>query len=261
MNYGICTLGVIPVFRTPEITGNIINQLLFGETFEVIEQQGILAQVRSAHDQYEGWIDSRQSETIGVEEFTYLADHNHAVIQDLAAVVIRGGIEFPVVKGGTLPQDEHGRFSINADEYIFRGTSLQPPQGPLESSHLMTIARSYLNCPYFWGGRSPFGIDCSGFVQTVFKCLGIKLKRDACQQVHQGKEITHLSDAKTGDLAFFTSIAKGVPHVGIVWPQGQIIHAAARVRIDQLDATGIYSNAEEKYTHRFTWIRRMAEIV
>jgi cell wall-associated NlpC family hydrolase len=261
MKYGICTLGVIPVFRIPEITGEIINQLLFGETFEVVEKQGILARIRSAHDQYEGWIDSRQTEAIGIEEFSYLAGHKHAVIGDLFAIVVREGIEFPVVKGGTLPQDKNGHFSINSSQYILQGTSLQPPQEPIELSHFVNIARSYLNCPYHWGGRSPFGIDCSGFVQTVFKCLGVKLKRDACQQIHQGEEITHLNDAKIGDVAFFNSIATGVPHVGIVWFQGQIIHAAVRVQINRLDSTGIYSDAEERYTHRLTAIRRVAEIV
>ena len=60
MKYGICTLGVIPVFRYPQLDSEIISQLLFGEAFEVMEQRGALAKIRSAHDQYEGWIDQRR---------------------------------------------------------------------------------------------------------------------------------------------------------------------------------------------------------
>lgn len=261
MKYGICILGVSPVFRKPEAWGELVNQLLFGETFEVLEQQGNFAKIRSPHDHYEGWIDHRQAEAIDFEEFTSLTERTHAIITDVAAVVVRQGCEFPVVRGGSLPQDEDGSFKIGSQEYRFGGTSFKPPQGPINSAQLVNIARSYLNCPYQWGGRSPFGIDCSGFVQIVFKCFGVHINRDAWQQAEQGEEISDPHDVRMGDVATFKSIDGRIYHAGLLLSQDRIIHASSQVRIDRFDPKGIYSEREQRYTHNLLSIRRMAEVV
>ena len=80
---------------------------------------------------------------------------------------------------------------------------------------MVTLAKKYLNAPYLWGGRSPFGIDCSGFTQVVFRVAGYKLPRDSKDQIMQGKEIS-LEEAIPGDLAFFTNKAGKMNHVGII---------------------------------------------
>ncbi|PIE32835.1 hydrolase Nlp/P60 [candidate division KSB3 bacterium] len=261
MKYGICILGVIPVFKNPALESEIISQLLFGETFEVFEQRGALVRIRSAHDRYEGWIDSRQCEAMDAEEFHDLSERTHPIVDDPSAVIVRDGFEFPVVRGGILPRNEHGQFAFNSKGYHVQGNFSYPLEAPFQAADVARIAVRYLNCPYFWGGRSPFGIDCSGFVQAVFRCLGIRLNRDAYQQIHQGDEVSGLHDARFGDVVFFSSAGQGVTHVGIVWQPGYMIHSAIRVRIERLDEKGIFSDIERRYTHQLIAIRRMAEIV
>ncbi|NTW32657.1 MAG: C40 family peptidase, partial [Bacteroidetes bacterium] len=118
-------------------------------------------------------------------------------------------------------------------------------------------AYMYLDAPYLWGGRSPFGIDCSGFVQMVYKLIGIRLPRDASQQASQGTTINFLSEAVPGDIAFFDNEDGIIVHTGIIINNGQIIHASGRVRIDNLDHEGIFQVKTKKYTHKLRLIKRI----
>ncbi|MFX7934472.1 C40 family peptidase, partial [Acinetobacter baumannii] len=68
---------------------------------------------------------------------------------------------------------------------------------------LEKVALRFLNSPYLWGGRSPLGIDCSGLVQILYKCIGIALPRDAYQQAEIGRTVNFVEEATLGDLAFF----------------------------------------------------------
>jgi gamma-D-glutamyl-L-lysine dipeptidyl-peptidase len=121
---------------------------------------------------------------------------------------------------------------------------------------ILKLARRYLYAPYLWGGRSPFGIDCSGFTQVVFMMAGLKLKRDASQQVGQGEGVDFAEQAQAADLAFFDNDKGNIVHVGIVMNNNHIIHAAGQVRIDRLDHFGIFNETLGKYTHKLRLIKR-----
>ena len=112
------------------------------------------------------------------------------------------------------------------------------------------------------------GIDCSGLTQVCFKACGIRLLRDASQQVTQGVPVDTLADARRDDLAFFVS-ATSQPldpsnlstlkptHVGIILGGGLIVHASGQVRVDNLDDRGIFDPASGSYTHQLIAIRRI----
>lgn len=101
------------------------------------------------------------------------------------------------------------------------------------------------------------GVDCSGFVQTVFKLFGVQLLRDAYQQAEQGILIERLEKVKDGDVAFFQNENGRVTHVGILLNSSKIIHASGKVRIDTLDEQGIVNTDNGKRTHHLHSVRRV----
>jgi cell wall-associated NlpC family hydrolase len=106
-----------------------------------------------------------------------------------------------------------------------------------------------------WGGRTPFGIDCSGFTQMVYRMAGIPLYRDVQQQALQGQVRGFAEEAQPGDLAFFDDEEGRIIHTGIVLEEGKIIHASGSVRIDTLDHQGIFNRDSGSYTHMLRVIR------
>ena len=117
----------------------------------------------------------------------------------------------------------------------------------------------YLNAPYLWGGKTPFGIDCSGFTQMVYKLNGFALPRDAYQQAEIGETLSFVEEAEPGDLAFFDDDEGNIIHVGMVLEQGTIIHASGKVRIDALDHQGIYNKELKNYSHKLRLIKKIID--
>jgi cell wall-associated NlpC family hydrolase len=115
----------------------------------------------------------------------------------------------------------------------------------------------YLNAPYLWGGKTPFGIDCSGFTQMVYKLNGYNIYRDASQQATQGEALSFIEESEPGDLAFFDNNEGSITHVGIIMKDNYIIHAHGCVRIDRLDHTGIFNNEMNTHTHKLRVIKRI----
>lgn len=258
MVYGICNLPVIPVRADIGHKSEMLTQLLFGETFEVLKKNREYLYIRIAYDDYEGWIDSRQQVEIDAKSFNLLkTEVQHIADLSTHAMLLKLGKEesLHLLPGSTLPFLEDDSFSINSTDYLFLGLSREPDKDSFLSD-VEEVTRFYLNAPYLWGGRSVFGIDCSGLVQIVFKHFGYPIKRDAWQQAEQGRTIDFLQEAQPGDAAFFDDEEGRIIHVGIIINEQEIIHASGKVKIDRIDSTGIYSKEEGKYTHKLRIIKR-----
>ncbi len=136
------------------------------------------------------------------------------------------------------------RDSENSPLFFVGGktTGIQPSPQALASrtiaDHILDTARQYLGVPYLWGGSTPSGFDCSGFVQYVFAQHGISLPRTSAQQYGVGTAVSR-EDLQKGDLVFFNTSGSGVSHLGIYIGDGQFIHASTSkgVMISSLDNT------------------------
>lgn len=260
MNFGINPLSVIPVRRSASDKSEMVSQILFGEMVEILETKGSWTRIRCSWDNYIGWTDSKQLKPITIDEF-YLYRSNYACCLELVQPAAGNGYYLPITIGANLPNFDGLRFSLNGNSFQFSGQAITPKMIVPSPEILLKLARRYLYAPYLWGGRSPFGIDCSGFTQVAYKMIGISIPRDASQQVNEGTTIDFIEQVQEGDLAFFENKKGYITHVGIIMADQMIIHASGQVRIDKIDHFGIYNFDIKKYTHKLRLIKRILPTV
>ncbi len=230
---------------------------MFGDCFEVLERTGNWALILTAFDKYAGWIDIKQYIRISAEQYETYSERARilgcAVYQPIMKVAT--GELLYLLTGSSIPPLNEKSFFLNTEEYRFVTLPLFAAEDSF-IEHIDSYARFFLQAPYLWGGKSLFGMDCSGYTQMVYKMLGIKLKRDAWQQAEQGKVVNFLQESKAGDLAFFDNDEGRIIHVGIMLGDNEIIHASGRVKIDSIDDQGIYSSDLQRHTHKLRIIKR-----
>jgi len=267
MQYGISLQSIIPVRTEPSHRSEMCTQVLFGELFRISEERDGWLRVELAYDGYAGWIDLKQASIVDEEEFNRLMAAETEITLDLVQMVANETkkMVFPLVIGSSIPGIEGQFFTINGDNFYYEGQiavnfDTDDETGEIDKTDarqsLVDEALVYLNAPYLWGGRSPLGIDCSGFTQMAFKLKQITLPRDAAQQAGQGETVSSLEDAEPGDLAFFENEEGRITHTGLLIDRNRIIHASGKVRIDAIDSIGIPGDHEGGYTHRLKLIKR-----
>lgn len=254
--FGICMYTLIPVRRTASESSEMVTQLLFGEMYRMLEQEGKWQKIISCFDDYEGWIDVKLIQNISENDKEILLSAKfNCLAEEFLFMNTDNGSKQPIVAGSSL-------YGINNDGFFVilgRSFNLGIPVNTYEAKrkNIAPLAKRFLNAPYLWGGRTILGIDCSGLTQVVYKIIGINLPRDASQQIERGKNVSFINEAEEGDLAFFDNEDGRIIHVGIMLDSHTIIHASGNVRIDAIDHQGIYNKELNKYTHRLRMIKRV----
>lgn len=251
MQFGISILSVIPIRELPSDKSEMTTQLIFGEHYKILEQRKKWSRIKIAHDKYTGWISNNQVHIIYQEEYDKLDKEIVTLTTDILDI-IEGESNQPIVIGSVLPTYKSDHALIKNKMYKFLG---KKTQGFSEKKHLVNNALIFLNTPYLWGGRTPFGIDCSGFTQIVYRLQGINIPRDAYQQAEVGNTLSFIEESEEGDLAFFDDSEGKIKHVGIIMNNNNIIHASGKVRIDKLDQQGIFNIEKKIHTHKLRIIK------
>lgn len=259
MNYGISGLSVIPVRREPSEQSEMITQILFGEHFLVNEIMLGWAYVKLNYDGCEGWVDMKMITPLSEKTYQKVDRAPFAVTTDILNIVpLTAEQTVMIVAGSTLPcwRPNLKEFTLQFQPFPHLGNVTY--RKPVHVRKLIIEqALKYFNAPYLWGGRSLLGIDCSGLTQVIYKMAGIKIPREASQQVHCGKALSFVEETKPGDLAFFDDEEGKIVHVGIIWEKNKIIHASGQVRIDNVDQFGIFNIDTKRYTHQMRVMKRI----
>lgn len=256
MQFGICNLSVIPVRKSPEHSSEMLTQLLFGESFDIIESEENWVLILTHYENYSGWIHHLQFLALDNQTFEEYKNKPKVLTSGSESCLTETSSkkQIHLLLGSTIPLPDDERFSIGNEEYIFKGNYFTPEN---KKEEIVKYALLFLNAPYLWGGRTQLGIDCSGFTQMVYKLAGFFLPRDASQQSEIGENLSFLSEAEPGDLVFFDNESGSITHVGIIYDQQHLIHASGCVRTDTIDHYGIYNADMRKYTHSLRLIKKI----
>lgn len=257
MQAAICLLAVVPMRKEPAHRSEMVSQLLFGEYVMTGEKHADFVWVQCLYDGYKGWVQANQLTGVTAQEVlpaeAFISTYTASVFVDERRRVIPSAAPVYCPAGGDVPV----HFGNHQVRYQLPENALwQAGAHPLNEKNLQSAYSVYRDAPYLWGGKSVYGIDCSGFAQQVFKLFGIALLRDAYLQAEQGTSVPGAENARLGDLAFFQNEHGRVTHVGIVLQGGDIVHASGCVRIDKMDKEGIVNIETGSRTHHLHSVRR-----
>lgn len=257
----LTNVSIASVYRDATFKSEITSQTHLGEILEVLEDKGDWLQVRQ-EDNYEGWVskfflakkpDSWENSTFYChgEQISWIYQSPDSQSNSIRDITLLSKLPL-------LDKNEGWVQLLLPDEV--KGWVQNSPRLPVDSvdiERLVHTAFGFQGIQYFWGGRSPKGFDCSGFIQTVFGLNGLRLPRDAYQQATVGTRVEDDFNAwEVGDLIFFSERAGQITHVALSLGGGDFIHASGFVKMNSLnpDHSELYL---EKYTKLYSKVMRV----
>ncbi|MGI9545949.1 MAG: NlpC/P60 family protein [Flavobacteriaceae bacterium] len=249
MPYGICHLSVVPVRILADHASEMLTQLLYGDHFRITDTRKHWTKIQIGFDKSEGWIGTRQFVSIDKAQYKNIERINKPKFSSDLVAFASGSNEtlIPILMGSSIS-------STKLFSHKFEGAFLN---GSGQKSNLVATAMYYLNAPFLWGGKTPFGIDDGGLSQMVYRINGYNLPRHAYEQSKEGESLSFIEESEPGDLAFFDDKEGNIDHVGIIMKDNFIIHAHGNVRVDRLDHTGIFNVEDRTYSHSLRVIKKI----
>jgi gamma-D-glutamyl-L-lysine dipeptidyl-peptidase len=252
---------VVPVanmYSGPSDKTDVVSQAIYGSDVSLVVARGEWSRIQTS-DHYKGWVPSRQIRVL-LTGSGYAKSGPAVQVESLFANIYaepditkhKPVVTVPFETRLELVPDEKQKDGKPAPEgwlqvhlpdlrnaWVQAGDVTFDPK-PLSIPESIELAKRFLGIPYFWGGRSSFGFDCSGFTQMLLRARGVNMPRDADQQAAwNGVTSVHRKDLQSGDLLFFGSSPKQITHTGMYIGDGQFIHDTTNghpvVQISRLD--------------------------
>ncbi|MBM3936223.1 MAG: NlpC/P60 family protein [Sphingomonadales bacterium] len=229
-----CCVVSVAIRAEPRHQAEQISQALWGEALEILNFSNEWARIQCTWDGYSGWIPCKAIMLCSsLEESAWTISSDFAQVLDLkdgSVLLLSMGSR---LRSALLPKGFQMLSGSAVDHESYTKN---------QAVSLREIGLPWLGTPYLWGGRSRFGIDCSGFTQMIMARFGHAIPRDAKEQwamAPQRIQKPEYDVFEEGQLAFFGPSLDRISHVGIVLGPDTILHASGRVRIDRLSQQGI----------------------
>ena len=254
--WGLINVSVCNIRRTQNHDAEMVTQALMGTPVKIFIEDDGWYQIQTP-DSYIGWIDSEAVITISVNKY-YLWRRSERIIflgktADVYSGIDENGVVSDVVAGAILQKKSEvsggyqvilpdGREGFLKKKDCMEFSSWAAEARP-EANKILKTALRFMGTPYLWGGTSVKGMDCSGFIKTVYFLNGLILARDASLQAKHGFQIKDFRNRKSlmpGDLLFFGWTAGDNPkpsHVGMYIGNTEFVHESGMVKINSLDST------------------------
>lgn len=239
--YHYVNSSVLNLFEKPDNKSQVVSQALYGARVPILETFGDYAKIATA-DLYQGWVEKKDLYEGNTPRFTE---------DSVVATVIHNAVhlyEEPTVKKQkpllTLPFEIHLEVVAQPEDEDFRWLQVKLIDGTLawiaranvrlgyyelDMQEVLQLSKQFLGLPYTWGGISSFGYDCSGYIQMLFRQMGVALPRDAKDQFQdENFSAIGMDEIAAGDVIFFGESQENITHLGLCLGKNHMIHATAR---------------------------------
>ena len=255
--YIIVSVSVAPVHIKPKFSLEIVTQALFWEKLIIITKKNNWIQIKQK-DGYIGWIHSFYTKNSKIyEEIDFLRNYEnwYLVKNKLCEIKLDKNLNFYLSFGSVIPcRNINNTFKTmfpNGKEYCIKKSALSTITKKNTIKTVLNLSEKLLGVPYLWGGKSSFGFDCSGFIQSVLNIMNINFPRDTNEQIKYKKLFQIKSNnIKPGNLIYFFDNNIST-HVGIFIDSSIFIHSSGYVRKSSILKNNTYfdkklSNMEYK---------------
>jgi gamma-D-glutamyl-L-lysine dipeptidyl-peptidase len=268
--FGVVQIPMALTFSKPGMDGGLATQLLLGERVWLLDvsHDGEYL-LHQAADGYIGWVRREAIRRMKEDEFRSWQTARRATLMN---EYLADGFRIPT--GATLPILQEGAEQVrlrlpvaiksaqHGDQIEIPAQFLRIPPAVDVGLKAAQIASQFLTTPYVFGGRSGGqGLDCSGLGGLAYQALGIRLPRDARQQVLVGELVAthwHHELLRPGDLLFFLDSAGRVSHEAVSLGGGRYVHASPPdVHVNSIDPDDELFHPE--FFRRFAFARRIVE--
>ena len=237
----LVTKPVVDLHAATDVRSERVTQAILGTPLMVAKSKRTWLRVTTP-DAYRGWIEASATRRLKFHEPRYASKGQIALVTSNVAIIYlerfrepRESITVTVDAKLELVSEQNHRFKVRLPDarlgWVRREDVTVRTAGfsyPVTSrKKVVEVGKRFLGVPYLWGGTTPLGFDCSGFVQLICKMNGINLPRDTDMQFMVSRPI-ETKDLQPADLLFFSNMDSGITHVGIYIGGGEFIHASGK---------------------------------